>query len=200
MTHRFVPITGLLLAGGASRRMGRDKTKLILGEETLVARQVRSLLAVCRAVVVVGSRENFPQPQVRAVADVLPGCGPLGGIYTGLLQARTEYNLILGCDLPFISKRFLQFLCECALEGKADVTVAQSPDRRLQPLCGVYRRQAASAIRSRLEAGEYKTSAFFGRVHCRVLSWPEVARRGFAPSLFANLNTPEDYEAAKIRC
>jgi molybdopterin-guanine dinucleotide biosynthesis protein A len=199
MTKRFKFITGFVLAGGASRRMGCDKTKLVLGSETFLARQVRLLRAVCRTVVVVGARENPTGPALRVIADVFPGCGPLGGIHAGLLQSRTEYNLFLGCDMPFITPRFLCFLAAHALASKSDITAAESRHGRLQPLCAVYRRRAVTAIGLGLKAGNYKASAFCHRARCRALSWTELARSGFRPNLFANLNTPEDYQAAK-RC
>jgi len=197
MVTRYTFITGFVLAGGASRRMGREKTKLVLGNETFLARQVRLLRAVFRSVVVVGPRENFTGEAVRMIADVMPGCGPLGGIYAGLLQARTEYNLFLGCDMPFVTPRFLRFLASHALASKSDVTVAQSRYGRFEPLCAVYRKRAARAIGLGLRAGNYKAGAFCHRARCRTLTWAELTRAGFQPNLFANLNTPEDYQAAQ---
>jgi molybdopterin-guanine dinucleotide biosynthesis protein A len=197
MTQRFISVTGFVLAGGASRRMGRDKATLILGDETLLSRQVRVLRTVCRKVVVVGPARNFPELAAPVVADVLPGRGPLGGIYTGLLHTRTEYNLVVGCDLPFLEPRFLRFLCERALESRADFTVAQSRDRKMQPLCAVWRRRILGQLRRCLEAGKYKASGLYRRAPCRVIPWPEVQRAGFAPRLFVNLNTPTDYEGAR---
>jgi molybdopterin-guanine dinucleotide biosynthesis protein A len=197
MTKRFDSITRFVLAVGASRRMGRDKTKLVLKHETFLARQVRLLRAVCRSVVVVGPINNFNGPAVRVIADVIPGCGPLGGIYSGLLQARTEYNLFVGFDMAFLTPRFLRFLAGHALASKCDMTVAESRHGRAQPLCRVDRRRAMAAIGLGLQAGNYKTSALRHRVRCRALSWKEVAHVGFRPNLFTNLNTPEDYEAAK---
>jgi molybdopterin-guanine dinucleotide biosynthesis protein A len=112
------------------------------------------------------------------------------------MRSRTEYNLFLGCDLPFMETCFLQFLAHLAIAEHADVTVPQTSDRRLQPLAAVYRRRALALIRARLEAGENKTSSFFHHVRCRVVRWPEIARAGFSPRIFANMNTPADYEAA----
>ena len=197
MTERLSSITGFVLAGGASRRMGRDKASLAWGNETLLTRQIRLLGAVCRSVMVVGAVEGSNGQGVRAVKDFIPGCGPLGGIYTGLLQTRTEYNLFLGCDTPFITPRFMRFLVEHALQSKSDVTVMQLPNGRLQPLCGVYRRRAATGIGLRLKVGNYKTGAYCHHARCRIISWGDVAGAGFRPNLFANLNTPEEYEAAQ---
>jgi molybdopterin-guanine dinucleotide biosynthesis protein A len=177
--------------------MGKPKPLLELGGKTMLERQLGLLRGVCRSVAAVGAPSELPAAGVPVWADELPGRGPLGGIYTGLRRSRTEYNLFLGCDLPFMEARFLQFLARLAIAGQADVTVPQTPDRHLQPLAAVYRRRTLGAIRARLEVGENTTSSFFHSVRCRVVPWREIARRGFSPRIFVNMNTSADYEAAK---
>jgi len=194
---RILQLSGFVLAGGESRRMGSPKPLLTLGGETMLERQLHLLRRMCRGVAVVGAPPGLPAIGVPVWADELPGRGPLGGIYTGLKHSRMEYNLFLGCDLPFMEARFLRFLARLAIGEQADVTVPEASDRRLQPLAAVYRRRALGAIRARLQAGVNKTSSFFQRVCCRVVRWPEIARAGFSSRVFANINTPGDYEAAK---
>jgi len=177
--------------------MGQPKPLLELGGQTMLERQLRLLRGVCRSVAVVGAPPGLPALGVPVWADELPGRGPLGGIYTGLKHSRTGYNLLLGCDLPFMETRFLRFLARLAIQEQADVTVPQTGDRCLQPLAAVYRRRARGAIRARLEAGDNKTSSFLHRVRCRVIRWREIARAGFSPRIFANMNTSADYEAMR---
>ncbi len=191
--HRFSGMTGFVLAGGASRRMGRDKALLALGHETILQRQVRTLRAACRRVAVIGAPEGYSGLVGLVIPDDFTGCGPLAGIYTGLRHTRTEFNLFLGCDLPLMQARFLRVLAALALEAGADVTVPRTPDGRLQALCAVYRRRALDAIRSRLAAGENMIRRVFPRLRCRVVEWPEIARAGFSRRIFDNVNTPEDY-------
>lgn len=169
MAQRFLSLTGFVLAGGTSRRMGRDKTQLRLGGQTLAARQVRLLEAVCRSVAVIGPAGSLAGLEVPVIPDELPGHGPLGGIYTGLRYTRTELNLFLGCDMPFMEARFLRYLCARAL----------------------------AAVRASLASGDNKVSGAFSRVRCLILPWRDIARDRFAPRLFINLNTPQDYEDAK---
>lgn len=204
MRRSFLSITGFVLAGGASRRMGRDKSQLQLGGVTMVERQLRLLRSVCHFVGVIGPPEKFKglvipglPEEVPCWPDDLSGRGPLAGLLTGLRRTRTEFNLFLGCDLPYTQARFLHFLCERALAVEADVTIPQSRGHGLEPICAVYRRRALGAIRTRLEAGENKVSSFFSRARCQVIPWREIARAGFAPRIFDNMNTPGDYEAAK---
>lgn len=197
MPYRFLAITGFVLAGGASRRMGQPKERLVLDSETMLERQDRLLRSVCRTVVVLGQPERISIARAPVLPDEFPDRGPLGGIFTGLLHSSTEFNLFLSCDMPFMRKRFLRYLCSCALAGEADVTVAETPERGLQPLVAVYRRRALWVIRRSLEREENKVSRFFSQVRCRVLSAPELARAGFSLRIFANMNTREDYETAK---
>jgi len=177
--------------------MGQPKALLKLGGETMLERQLRLLLGVCRSVAVVGAPLDPPPVDGQVWADELPGRGPLGGIYTGLKRSRTEYNLFLGCDLPYMEARFLEFIARLAMVEQADATVPQAADRRLQPLAAVYRRRALGLIRARLEVGANKTRSVAQHVRCRVVPWPEIARAEFAPRIFASMNTPADHEAAR---
>jgi len=197
MLHRFSNLTGFVLAGGDSRRMGRAKSELVLDGETMLERQIRVLRAVCRTVAVIGIPNSVSGLHVSAWTDEIPGRGPAGGIYSALLHARTEFNLILGCDLPFVDARFLRFLAQRALDSPADVTVPEARDLRIQPVSAVYRRRALAAVRSRLNAGLNKTQDLVYRLWPRVVSWREIARAGFPSRILANMNTPEEYEAAK---
>jgi len=195
--RRYTEITGFVLAGGASRRMGRSKAHLPLGHETMIERQVRLLRSVCGSVAVLGPPEEFRSTAVPVFADEFAGQGPLAGLYTGLLRTHTEYNLFLSCDLPFMEVRFLRYLSARALEGEADVTVPESRERGFHPLCAVYRRRALWAVRASLQAGENKVSSFFWRVRCQVVTTREIVRAGFGLRIFSNMNTPHDYDAAK---
>jgi molybdenum cofactor guanylyltransferase len=200
MPNRILQLTGFVLAGGASRRMGRPKAALILDGQTMLVRQAHLLAQVAGRVAVVGSRpENMVDLDVPMIPDELPSRGPLGGVYTGLLRTRSEYNLFLGCDLPFVSRRLLGYLAERAIEYGADATVPESSDGRLQTLCALYRRRARRVVRASLEAGDNKLRSFFPKVICQMIPWRDLVRVGFLPSVFDNMNTPTDYESAKRR-
>lgn len=178
--------------------MGRPKETLILGGESMLDRQIRLLRSVASRVAVIGgANDNTGGCNVIRVPDVFPGRGPLAGLYTALLQSRTEYNLILGCDLPLVNERLLRYLADRAAASGSDITVPRSRDGRLQPLCGVYRRRCLHAIRSRLSTGENKLRSFFSMVRCDVIPWADLARAGFPPSVFQNMNTPEEYECVR---
>ena len=199
MRRRFSNVSGFVLAGGASRRMGRPKHLLQFGGEILLVHQLNLLHRLCRSVTIVASPENISStgvPEFAAVDDRIPHCGPLGGIHTGLAITRTEYNLFLGCDLPLMETRFLRFLCNRALSADADVTVPIDEQCMYQPLCAVYRRRARAVIRASILRGDYKVTHVFRHVACQAIDWREMSDMGFNSRLFTNVNTPEDFEAA----
>ncbi|MGH7967750.1 MAG: molybdenum cofactor guanylyltransferase, partial [Limisphaerales bacterium] len=159
---RIANFTGFVLVGGASRRMGRSKAFLQLDGESMLERQVRLLRSVARRVVVVGGAAGYlDRLDVLVVPDAVPMRGPLSGICTALLETRTEYSLVLGCDLPFVTRNLLACLMLRARAAGGDATVPCSYDGRLQPLCAVYRRSALYAVRTRLALGLNKPSGFF---------------------------------------
>jgi molybdopterin-guanine dinucleotide biosynthesis protein A len=193
-------LSGFVLAGGASKRMGSPKAELLIEGQTMIERQIRLLRSVARSVSIVGHVPGHTMDFDFAwVPDVVAGCGPLAGIYTALLKTRTEFNLVLGCDLPFINQRLLAYLALRAIAGGNDVVVPRSWDGRLEPLCAVYRRRALYAIRASLAAGERRLRTFFPRVSCAVIPWKDLAQEGFGPSIFDNMNSPQDYEYARKR-
>lgn len=223
MPDRYPQLAAFVLAGGASRRMGRPKHALTLGTgasrgshgtdnamhadtTTMLAATVHLARSVARSVAVLGPPERAaglaegPSGfQVPAFPDELPGRGPLSAILNGLNRSRREFNLFLSCDLPFMPPRFLRYLARHAIECQADVTVPETPSEGYQPLAAIYRRRARPAIRRVLPEGRNKVTSFFPNVKVRVLKWPELARAGFQPFIFDNLNTPEDYERALRR-
>lgn len=176
--------------------MGEDKAKLVLAGQTMLERQIRLLRTVCCRVAVLGPPQKFQGLQVPAFPDHFAGHGPLAGIYTGLRNTGTEFNLFLGCDLPFMEVEFLYFLCWRARERRADVTVPESRRGKLEPLAAVYRRRTLEAVRRCLEAGENKVSSFYSQVRLEVIPGPQIRRMGFDSQIFVNMNTRQDYQEA----
>jgi len=195
--RRFREVSGFVLAGGASRRMGCDKARLPLGDERLVDRQVRLLRALCRNVAIVGPLDRFAAAGTQVYEDEIPGQGPLGGIQAGLRQARTEFSLFLACDMPCMEERFLRYLCRQAFCSPALTTLAPPSDRGRYPLCAVLRRRALARVDSCLESGQNQLSRFFSRAARRTISKAELAHAGFSMRIFCNVNTPEDYERVR---
>jgi molybdopterin-guanine dinucleotide biosynthesis protein A len=195
--RRFSEISGFVLAGGSSRRMGTDKACLAFGRERLVDRQVRLLRAVCGTVAIIAPRARLGSTEAQVYEDDIPGQGPLGGMHTGLRRARTEFSLFLGCDMPLMEVRFLRYLCEQALATPAVVTVPPPWDGGRYPLCVVLRRGALARLVSCLRSGQSRVGRFFSRSSRRTITKAEFAGAGFSTRIFCNLNTPEDYERTR---
>lgn len=120
-------VTGVVLAGGASRRMGQDKALLVWQGQTLLSRTVDCLSSLCDEIIVVGPERDVQlAPCARVVADILPNSGPLGGLYTGMREARNSVVLALACDLPHVHAGALTRL----LDLLGDLSPASPPGDR----------------------------------------------------------------------
>lgn len=188
-------VTGGVLAGGRSTRLGRDKALLEVNGEPLLARAVRILSSVCGEVLVVGPREREAVvPGVRVMPDERPGIGPLGGIATALRATRGDRLLAVATDMPLLNVDLLRYLIE--LSPGFDVTIPRV-DGRTQQLHAVYARTCLSVIDDQLARDDFKIDRFFARVRVRIVEEDEVRR--FDPELrsFRNVNTEEEWQAVR---
>lgn len=190
-------ITGIVLCGGRSSRMGQDKASLAFGGETMLERAVRVLREVADEVIVVARAEQPMPTGVRAIHDPIEDLGPLAGIVAGLAASATDVNFIIACDMPLIRAAVLTRLAE--LRGDADICVAVA-DRHASPLCAVYRKRVASVGQELLAAGERRVMTLLARVATKRVD--AAALRDIDPDLesFFSCNTPEDFQQAALKC
>lgn len=184
--------TAFVLAGGKSTRMGADKALLEMDGETLLARSLKKARAVAGRVCIVGAREKF-ELYGPVIEDVYADRGPLGGIHAALQASTTELNLILAVDMPFVPEAALKFLLEQARSCDAAVVVPRVQGFH-QTLCAVYRLEFAVVAEEALRAGQNKIDPLYARTQVRVLEEAELAEVDIVPSMFDNLNTPQDLE------
>ena len=184
-----------ILAGGRSSRMGADKAFLDLAGKPLIARAVDLVREIVPEVTIVGDRRKFAAfgPVIQ---DVYRDCGPLGGIHAALMDSRAELNVILAVDLPFVSAQFLRYLLMRAESSGTTVSVP-SIGGYFQPLCAVYRKQFLFSAEHALSEGKNKIDHLFREVTLCTVSEEDMTANGFDVSIFRNLNTPEDWQAAK---
>jgi molybdopterin-guanine dinucleotide biosynthesis protein A len=210
-----------ILAGGKSSRMGASKPLLDLGGETLLTRTVRLAAPFAERCSGIGSAELRAHTQARVLEDAWPGCGPLGGIATALnlemnlaernLASQT-WNLILACDMPYLTPEWLCYLIARAVASETDVVMAAhdleveggpegGPKRGrahdLEPLCAMYRSAAGAAIAAALERGVRKVTDGLAGLNVEMVEPAEWKQFDSQGRLFKNVNTPEDYQAAK---
>ena len=139
--------------------------------------------------------ENFQKYPVRAVSDIYSGGGSLGGLYTGLFYSRTPWIFVSACDTPFLSAKLIEALKNKARNCRVVIPRTQEG---LQPLCALYHKDCLGPMKALLEQGERKIIEFFPRVKVSYLEEAELAPWGLSPSVFFNINTPQDLKKAEI--
>jgi molybdopterin-guanine dinucleotide biosynthesis protein A len=194
-------ISAFIIAGGKSTRMGpgADKAFLLLNGRTLIDLMIQRAKSVADDVFIVGPKEKFSS-YGRVVEDIYPECGPLSGIQAALNRSRTDLNVILPIDMPFVDPAFLSYVIGEAQRNAALVTVPKAKSG-LQPLCAVYRRGFLPLAEKALKDGKYKIDALFSPEIVSVIDFNDdnMKQRGFDPAMFDNINSPDDYEAASKR-
>jgi molybdenum cofactor guanylyltransferase len=188
-------VTGFVLAGGKSSRMGQDKAFIQLGGHTLLSHALELAKSATGGACVVGSKEKFAAFG-QVVEDIYPGHGPLAGIHSALISTQTELNLILAVDMPFLQADFLNYLIAQARFSTATVVVPATKTG-VQPLCAVYRREFAEIAERSLLVEKNKVERLFAEVETRVVRQDELERNGFSEEMFRNLNTELDWEEAR---
>jgi molybdopterin-guanine dinucleotide biosynthesis protein A len=188
-------ITGVILAGGKSSRMGTNKALVEVAGEKLIDRTLGLLKGVFSdTILVTNTPADFFDRDARIVTDVIPEKGPLGGIFTGLFFAGTEHIFVTACDLPFLSPSFIR--CMARQAGNFDVVIPRTPSG-LEPLHAIYSKKCRPEIERRLLRNECKVTGFLNKV--RVLEIDEGAIRSFDPggTMFMNINTLEDLRSIR---
>ncbi|HEU5001513.1 MAG TPA: molybdenum cofactor guanylyltransferase [Actinomycetota bacterium] len=185
-------LSGLVLAGGRSRRMGRDKALIGYEGETLVERAARRLAEVCDEVIIAsGDGLRLPVPGCRQVADAVAGAGPLSGLVAGLEAAGHPLVAVAGVDMPHLSPALFRLLF---VRHAGEPAVVPEVGGQLEPLHALYARSAAPALRCRLEAGERPLRAAVEGLGPLVVG-PEVWGAVDPEGRFAeNLNQPGDLD------
>ena len=181
--------TGIVLAGGQSSRMGRDKALVELDGVTLLHRAVELLRPHAKEVLVIGDPSKYAPEHATVISDDIPGKGPLGGLVTALKHARYVRLLVLACDLPNISDRLLIKL-KNDLIGGYDAVVPRHADH-IEPLAAAYHRHAIEIFQRNIAADRLKMSDALGRVRTRYFDIVP-GEEGWPKDLFKNVNSPSD--------
>ena len=192
-----IDVTGVLLAGGKSRRMGEDKRYLVVGEQTLLERGLAVLRSIFQEVLVVIAQDSPPLDlDARVVRDLVPDCGSLGGLHTGLTQAITPYIFVVACDMPFLDPAVIaQFTSRRAT---ADIVMAKLA-AQLHPMHALYDKQCLPVVEQMIRAHQLKIQEIVSHASLRVRYVTEADLLAIDPSgrSFKNVNTPADLEVAR---
>jgi len=207
-------VSAIILAGGKSRRMGRDKAFLELDGKPLIAHVIDRVAPLCtETILVANDAPAYARFGLRVIGDVYPGKGSLGGIYSGLQAAHTPHVLAVACDMPFLNQALLRYLI--SLAPTADVIVPRARDlssnvlrdtlrpqplakeTNLHPMHAVYSKRCLEPIRAQIRADDLRIIGFYDKVQVRVVEPDEIDQFDPQHLSFFNANTPDDFEFAK---
>lgn len=188
----------IVLAGGDSLRLGRDKVLEVVGESTLLQRVISRISFLNSDIIVVTAEKRFlPEvdyPRLKIIADAYPGKGSLGGIYSGLAASHLSHNLVVACDMPFLSQALIRYMTQLA--DDFDIVVPRVGNL-FEPLHAIYSKDCLEPIERLLKKGTLKVDALFGLVKVRYVEAAEI--NDFDPKRlsFFNVNTEADLEKAQ---
>ena len=194
------PVTGVILAGGKSRRMGANKALMQLGEDSLIGHIIRRMrLVTDELLLITNSPTEYAHLDLPMYADIIPNTGALGGIYTGLTSASHDAVICVACDSPFLEPKLLTYLV--SVLGEYDAVMPYTSNHNdtqiiLQTLCGVYSKRCLPIIASMLQASELRVHALQEWARVQSVSpevWQKLDPEGMS---FFNINTPADFDLA----
>lgn len=187
-----LPVTGLILCGGKSKRMGRPKAFLPYEGSTIIGHIVSEIKDLFNEIFIVANEvESFEDLGVDVVKDILPHRGPLGGILSGLMTSSNHYAFVMACDMPLIDQGLVRDLV--AQREDNDVVVLSHP-HGIEPLFGVYSKNCIKPLEESLFAGNLSVQDFLSGLKAGIYEW-EGGERFDSEILppFFNINTPQDY-------
>jgi molybdopterin-guanine dinucleotide biosynthesis protein A len=183
-------MTGIILAGGKSRRMGRNKVFIDAGGIPLFERVYSVFREIfSEIIIVVNNGHLFKRYEAHVQDDIIPNKGALGGLYTGLFHSSSYHAFCSGCDMPLLNPRLIKYLT--AERDGYDVIIPKTNDG-LHPLHAIYSKNCLDPVKQLLDHGDLKITNFFNRVRVRYIEETEI--RKFDPHMrsFVNVNTQEE--------
>ncbi len=181
-------VTGVLLAGGKSRRMGYDKACIEVAGQPLIAKSLDLLCHYFERVLISGDRPDLAQSDIPAIADIYPGSA-LGGLYTGLQAAKTDWIFVAPCDMPYPDSRILELLVK--QRSGFDAVVPRIPEG-YEPVFALYHKNCLQHMEEMLQQDQYRIYDFYQRINIHYLDWQQMPD-GWERSLL-NINTPEQLD------
>jgi molybdenum cofactor guanylyltransferase len=186
--------TGIILAGGKSSRMGQEKGLVQLGGKRLIDIAIDNLSKVCETVLISSNGDSFNDTGFKVIEDIKPGIGPMGGLYSALLKSKTELNLVISVDMPFVNEGLLNHLIEASMGYHA--AVPWSGKEHYEPLCACYVLSVLPFMKESITNGNYKLPDLFRMIKINALPMgPQLPF--FHEALFMNINTTDDLNAAE---
>ncbi len=179
-------ITGIILAGGKSSRMGSDKAFLKLAGKELIDFSLEILEKTCDEIII--SSNKTVDKKIRVIHDEIKGIGPAGGIYSCLKQSSYDLNIVLSCDMPLIREQTIKKLIG-EINDKL-VTVPTLDGKNLEPLCAIYHKESLPYFEKKIGKGMYKMQEIIGGIPSNIIDLSSIRDQ------FLNINNPNDFQKA----
>ena len=182
-------IGAVILAGGKSRRMGKDKASLSYEGQRFIMRIAEELECFDEIILSANDSSLYEDSDLTIVKDIYPDCGPLGGLHAALCSCKSDALFCIPCDVPLFKLSLAEYVCSMAKED-VDAVVPVSKDGHMHPLCAVYKKTAAPVFEKQLILKKYKIIDAYEFMNVRYIP----LETNFVERYLFNVNTPEDYE------
>lgn len=194
-------VTGIILAGGKSSRLGRDKAWEDVGGQRIIDRVIGALQSSCHEVLIIGDRperqNELSLPKcIQYRSDDLKGRGSIGGLYTGLKASDTLWSLVVACDMPFISRELIRFMLSIISKNRCDAIVPVI-NGRYQPTHALYNSTCIPFIEKNISSGNFRMDSYFDEIYLEEISEDVINSIKGAELSFFNVNTEDDLFTAR---
>jgi molybdenum cofactor guanylyltransferase len=191
-------VSSIILAGGKSKRLGRNKIIEIFDDQSLLERVISRLqFSESEIIIVTGKDSVLPRinnSQVRLIEDMYPGKGSLGGIYTGLIRSKTFLNIVVACDMPFINQGLLSYMINVI--DNFDVAIPRIGNY-VEPLHAIYSKNCLPAIKALIKENRLPILELFPLIKTRYVEKAEIGDFDPHHLSFFNINTEADLDKGK---
>ena len=190
-TQKVKNVGAIILAGGNSKRFGADKMLFNFRGKPLIQTVMETVKNLTKKIIIItNSPDKLDFLNYKKYNDIIPGVGSLGGLYTGLYHSNHDLNIVLPCDMPFISQECIQFLLKNS--NGYDITVPYH-NNMFEPLCAIYSKTCLPYIKNQIESGDYQVFQFYDKVKTKQLVFSNNLPF-YHENLFLNINTKSDLE------
>jgi molybdenum cofactor guanylyltransferase len=186
-------MTGIILAGGKSSRMGMEKGLVVFRGQPLIHWSISVLKESCNEILISSNSDCYNYLGFKVVADIFPDIGPMGGIYSCLVQSADDINLVLSCDMPFVTPEIFKLMI--AEKGDSKVCVPGHEGEKYEPLCGIYQKSILEEMNVFIQNKNYKLPDLFRQTNAKILYIHKI-NPSLPKNYFLNINRPEDLSQA----
>jgi len=185
-------ITGVILAGGSSKRYGKNKAFLKIGSARLIDSIIQEMKTIFKRVILItNEKKKYEYLKVPMFEDHVKGVGPLGGIYTGLMSMPDQAGFFVACDMPLINRQLVRYMVD--IKGNHRAVVPSVADK-IEPLHAIYFQSCLKPIRDLIDSKRYQVRLFYDYIPVRYVKEDEIRKFCCPSKAFLNINTPDEFD------